>query len=243
MNDIERRPLIIEAEPEPVTIDLSKTAVIVVDMQNAFVRRGGYFDLAGIDLSATEQIIGPCKEIITAARNNGIRIIYLQMGFSQDLSDKGAPDSPGSIKSRVLAFLKQRPEMKDRLYMYGTWGAEIIEELRPRPEDIIVRKQRYDGFIGTNLDMVLRTLCIRYLVFIGTATNVCVESTIRHAFFLEYHPILVSDAVSQRGPAITQEATLFNVRSSFGWVTQSEKLLYAISRVRDSGSLPLPSLP
>ena len=128
-------------------------------------------------------------------------------------------------------MIRQRPELKDKLYIYGTWGADIIEELEPKQGDIVIRKQKYDGFIGTNLDIVLGTYGIKYLVFIGTATNICVESTLRHAFFLQYFPILVSDAVSQIGPSTTQEATIFNVRSIFGWVTTSEKLLNAIRLV------------
>ena len=82
------------------------------------------------------------------------------------------------------------------------------------------------GEIRTGVDT--KSVIIEYLVFVGTATNICVESTLRHAFSLGYFPMLVSDAVSQMGPAITQEATIFNVRSTFGWVTTSEKLLNAI---------------
>jgi ureidoacrylate peracid hydrolase len=117
------------------------------------------------------------------------------------------------------------------VYIYGTWGAEIIDELKPRAEDITIKKQRYDGFFGTNLDLTLRTLGIKYLFFIGTATNICVESTIRHAFFLDYFPILVSDAVSHLGPGITQQAAIFNIQSTFGWVTTSDNVLHAIGHI------------
>ena len=219
---------LVQAEPEPIEIDISKTAVLVVDMQNAFVHRGGYLDLVGFDISATEKIIEPCQEIVRAAREKGIKIIYLQMGYSPDLSDSGGLNSPGWHKSRGLALIHQRPELKDKLYIYGTWGASIIEELEPQQGDIVIRKQKYDGFIGTNLDIVLRTYGVKHLLFMGTATNICVESTLRHAFSLQYFPILVSDAVSQMGPSSTQEATIFNVRSTFGWITTSEKLLNAI---------------
>lgn len=219
---------LVQAEPEAIEIDVSKTAVLVVDMQNAFVRRGGYFDMIGFDISATLKIIEPCQEIVRAAREKGIKIIYLQMGYSPDLSDSGGPNSPAWHKSRGLALIRQRPELKDKLYIYGTWGANIIEELEPQQGDIVIRKQKYDGFIGTNLDIVLRTYGVKHLLFIGTATNICVESTLRHAFSLQYFPILVSDAVSQMGTSSTQEATIFNVRSTFGWVTTSENLLKAI---------------
>ena len=221
----------IQADPEPIEIDVLKTAVIVVDMQNAFVHRGGYWDLAGWDISATQKIIKPCQEIVYAARERGIKVIYLQMGCSPDLSDIGGQDSPNRRKSRGLALIGQRPELKDKLYIYGSWGADIIEELEPKQGDVVVRKQKYDGFIGTNLDIVLKTYALKYLLFVGTATNICVESTLRHAFFLQYFPILVADAVGQLGPSTTQEATIFNVQSIFGWVTTSEKLLNAIRLV------------
>lgn len=225
MSEGNERIILLEAEPEPLRIDLLKTAVIVVDMQNAFMGKGGYFDLIGVDTSAAWKIVEPCREIIRSARQKGARIIYFQMGYSLDLSDAGSPDSPGFQKSSGLNFFRKHPELKDKLYFYGTWGAEIIEELRPLEEDIVIRKQRYDGFIGTNLDVILRSLGIRYILFLGIATNVCVESTLRHAFFLDYFPILVSDAVSQKGSSVTQEATILNVQSSFGWVTTSKKIL------------------
>jgi ureidoacrylate peracid hydrolase len=171
----------ITAEPEPIQIDVLKTAVIVVDMQNAFVKRGGYFDLAGYDLSGVERIVGPCRKIITAARQKGAKIIYFQMGCSPDFSDRGPADSPYNLKAKGLRLIRERPEVKDKFYIYGLWGAEIIEELKPKSEDLVVKKQKYDGFIGTNLEIILSTFGIRYLIFVGTATNLCVESTL---FFL-----------------------------------------------------------
>ena len=232
MNKEQEIQATIAAEPEPITLDLLKTAVIVVDMQNAFVKRGGYFDLAGYDLSGVERIVGPCREIITAARQKGAKIIYFQMGCSSDFSDRGPADSPYNLKSKWLRLVRERPELKDKVYIYGTWGAEIIEELTPRSEDLVVKKQKYDGFIGTNLEIILSTFGIKYLVFVGTATNLCVESTLRHAFFLDYFPVLVSDAVSHAGASITQEATLANVKANFGWVTTSEHFVAGLENIK-----------
>jgi ureidoacrylate peracid hydrolase len=223
------REILIQTEPEPIKIDLLKTAVVVVDMQNAFVSNGGYFDLAGYDISVIQKIIPSCKKIINAAREKGSKIVYLLMGYSSDLSDAGRPDSPSRLKSRAIRMIHHHPELKEKLYIYGTWGSDIIKELEPRQGDILVKKQKHDAFIGTNLDIILKTYDIKYLVFVGTATNICVESTLRHAFFLDYFTILVSDAVAQRGPDLIQEATLYNVRSTFGWVLSSENLLGAIA--------------
>lgn len=232
MSRKESRFMTIEAEPEPIEIDLIKTAIIVVDMQNAFMSKGGYFDLIGMDISAIQKIVEPCRKIIHVAREKGARIIYLQMGYSPDLSEAGPPGSPIFHKSGGLKFFKEHPELKDKLYFYGHWGAEIIEELKPHQEDMVIKKQKYDGFIGTNLDIVLRTFGIKYLLFLGVATNVCVESTLRHAFFLDYFPILVSDAVSQKGSHVTQEATILNVQSTFGWVTDSIRFIKAVTQIK-----------
>jgi len=225
----------VKAEPQPILVDLARAALLVVDMQNAFAHKGGYFDLVGLDITPIQRIIEPCRKVIHAAHATGIKIIYLQMGCSPDLSDKGPPDSPSSIKSRVLSMMKEHPEWKDKFYIYGTWGAEIIEELKPRAGDIVVKKQKHDGFIGTNLDIILRTLGAKYLFFVGAATNICVESTLRHAFSLDYFPVLVSDAVSQMGSNITQDATILNVQSTFGWVTNAEELEHAIRSIAKEG--------
>lgn len=223
----------IQAEPEPIKIDVLKTSVIIIDMQNTFVRRGGIFDLAGFDVSATEKIIEPCQEIARAAREKGIKIIYTQMGYSPAFFGNGELDSPLWHKSRGLAMVRQRPELKDKLYIFGTWGADIIDELKPQPGDIVIQKQKHDGFIETDLDILLGTYAVKYLIFIGTATNICVESTLRHAFALDYFPVLVSDAVSPLGPASMQEAAIFNVRTIFGWVTTTNDFLQAIKSVKD----------
>src|SRR5438552_8388949 len=92
------QPTIIEATPEPITIDAPRTAVIVVDMQNDFVSKGGMFDRAGVDISMVQKTIDPTRMVLLAARNAGIRIVYLKMGFRPDLSDLGDDDSPNRVR-------------------------------------------------------------------------------------------------------------------------------------------------
>ena len=91
-----------------------------------------------------------------------------------------------------------------------------------------MQKPRYSGFWNTNLDMLLRTRGIRHLVFTGIASNVCVESTLRDAFFLEYFPVLVADASLQAGSQWVHEAVLHNVRTFFGWVTTTDEYVAAL---------------
>lgn len=213
----------LRTRPEPIQIELEKTAVIVVDMQNCFISKGGMFDLSGIDISGAQKIIQPCRNVISAAQKRGCKIIYLQHCYNPDLSDSGGKNSPNWYKELGPTFFSKHPDLKDKLNFDGTWGVNIIEDLKPQEGSIIVRKQRFSGFAGTNLDIVLRTCNVKYLVFVGIATNICVESTIRDAFSLDYFPILISDAVSQAGADFTQEATVYNVKFAFGWVTDSKE--------------------
>ena len=92
----------------------------------------------------------------------------------------------------------------------------------------MIRKTRYDGFCRTELDDYLRAQNIRYLLFTGVATNVCVESTARHAFFNEFWPILVEDAMNNSGPDFNRQATLWNFEHTLGWVTRSGEVLAAL---------------
>jgi ureidoacrylate peracid hydrolase len=118
--------IVIDADPEPLQIKLAQSVLVVVDMQNAFVRDDGYFGLAGYDLTMTRRILEPCRRLVAAARHCGVKIIYFQMGCSRDQSDIGPPDSPVHFKSRAIKLINQRPDWVDKFYFYRTWGAAII---------------------------------------------------------------------------------------------------------------------
>jgi ureidoacrylate peracid hydrolase len=212
----------INAKPEPIEVDLRRTAVIVVDMQNAFVSKGGMFDILGEDISKAEGVIENNRRIMGAARKTACKIIYLKMSYDPDYSNSGGPESPHWHKELGLITMRKKPEFWGKFVTKGSWDEEICEELRPEPGDIVVRKQRYSGFAGTNLDLILRTHGIKYCIYTGVATNVCVESTLRDGYFLDYWPIIVSDAVNHTGPSITQQATLWNIETLFGWVITTD---------------------
>lgn len=223
----------LNCKPEPIEIDLAHAAVIVVDMQNAFASRGGMLDLAGIDISGASCVAQNIRNVLDSARRAGVRIVYLQMGYKPDLSNAGGIHSPNYHKELAMHLMKSRPELKGKLLTEGTWDFAIVEELRPQAGDIVVRKARYSGFAGTTLDSQLRSRAIRYLFFLGIATNVCVESTLRDAYFLEYWPILIADAALPAGSTALHEATLYNVENFFGWTLNSNQFLGAL---RSTGS-------
>lgn len=222
-------PVLVQAEPEPLEIDLQRTAVMVIDMQNAFVSKGGMFDLWGRDMSRWHKIIEPIKKITRAARVKGCKVIYTASVYSPDLHDSGGPNSPLWYKDRGLIEYRDGPsERRDKFLIRGTWGPEIIDELKPQGTDILIEKPKFSAFFGTNLDTILKTYNIKYLIFVGTSTNVCVEASIRSASYLEYFPILISDAVMSDGPPFVQEATLYTIKLVYGWVTTTENIVKAM---------------
>ena len=205
-------------------IDLAKTAILVIDMQNAFIRDGGYFDVIGIDTQRINSIVPVCKKMIDAARVMGIKIVFLKMTESPQLPPEACETSP-RLKKRATRLSSATPRLDKNFYYKESWGHQIIDELQPQPQDIIIEKHRHDGFIDTALHPTLAAHNVNTLLFIGIATNICVESTLRHAFFLDYYAIIVSDAVSPMGGNMLQAATLANVQSTFGWVVHSSELI------------------
>src|SRR5262245_55182308 len=168
--------VILQAKPEPLDVDLARTAVIVVDMQNSFVAKGGMFDLAGFDIAGSAPAIEINRRLLAASRRAGVKVVYLAMSFKADLSDAGDPSSPAYHKELALRMMRSRPELAGKLLVDDTWDAAIIEALAPQPGERVIRKTRYDGFCRTELDAYLRAENVRYLLFTGVATNVCVES-------------------------------------------------------------------
>jgi len=239
------QPTIIEATPERITIDALRTAVIVVDMQNDFVSKGGMFDRAGVDISMVQKTIDPTRRVLLAARNAGIRIVYLKMGFRPDLSDLGDDDSPNRV--RHLHFGVGQPSRapdgrQGRFLIRDTWNTDIVAELRPQADDVVLYKHRFSGFYQTELDDILRKVAIQNLIFAGCTTNVCVDSTIRDAMFRDYRCVLLADCAGEPiGNDLARsnhDAVLLLIQTLFGWISSSDKFIEAVdtASVRSAGS-------
>ncbi len=222
--------VIIPAEPAYVTIELERTALLVIDMQNAFASKGGMLDLFGHGIANVSQIIEPIKNMIAVSRTHGIKVIYIVHALSPDLREVG-PATPYSFSKMEIETWHKKPDMRDRIILKGTWGAEIISELKPQPEDLIFEKRRFSAFASTELDMTLRTFNIKYLLFTGVTTNVCVESSLRDAYHLDYFPLLLSDCTVAPNDSLYM-ATIANVKQVFGWVTTSVNVIETIGHVK-----------
>jgi nicotinamidase-related amidase len=173
---------------DEVRVDPARTALVVVDMQNDFVKEGGSLRVA--DAEAT---IPAIQGLVELARAHGFRIVY-----SQDTHDEGDPEW------RIW------PEhARD-----GSWGWEIVEELAPAPEDTVIRKVRYDAFYGTHLDHFLRVWGVDTLIICGTVANICVHYTAASAALRWYRVVIPRDGTSALDPfdlesSLRQTAFLF----------------------------------
>lgn len=216
--------LMLSASPEEFPLSPGETALIVVDMQNAYASPGGYLDLAGFDVTGAKPVICAVAETTEIARKLGFTIVFFQNGWDAAKQEAGTPDSPNWWKSNALKTMRSRPELDGKLITRGTWDYDLVDKLKPLPGELVLGKPRYSGFCGTQLDAMLRARRIRNIVVVGVATNVCVESTIRDGYFLEYFPIMVKDATLQAGPPSLQEATIYNVETFFGWTTTVSEL-------------------
>ena len=240
------RVISVGARPGPVSLDLTRSAVLVIDMQNDFCVRGGMLDQAGVDLSAIQEAVGPTRRVVVAARAAGVSIVYLKMAHRADLSDMGGPDSPHGRRHLRLSVgdAVTAPNGRASCFLIdGTWNTEIVPELAPAPGDIVVRKHRYSGFFETDLDAQLRALRVRSLVVTGCTTSVCVESTIRDAMFRDYSCLLLEDCTGQPAfPGVSlagHEASLRVIEEVFGSVSDSETFVRAVDRpARDMTSKP-----
>lgn len=218
------------ARPEPLRLAVDQTAVVVVDMQNAYASPNGYLDLAGFDISGAKAAITAIQDVVSVARKAGVPVIFFQNGWDPNYVEAGGPGSPNWHKSNALKTMRKRPELQGKLLAKGGWDYALVDELQPRPGDIVVPKTRYSGFFNSQFDSILRARGIRNLVFCGIATNVCVESTLRDGFHLEYFGVMLEDATHQAGPDYIQKASIFNIETFFGWVSTASDFRRAFAQ-------------
>ncbi|MDQ3922847.1 MAG: cysteine hydrolase [Actinomycetota bacterium] len=183
---------------EEVRVDPAKTALIVVDMQNDFVKEGG--TLVVPDAEATVPTI---KGLLDSARESGIRVV-----FTQDTHNEGDLEW----------------EIWPEHVREGSWGWEIVEELKPLEAEVVIRKVRYDAFYGTHLDHFLRIWDVDTLIICGTVANICVHYTAASAALRWYGVIIPKDATSALDP-FDLEASLRQTSFLFaGRITTSEAI-------------------
>jgi ureidoacrylate peracid hydrolase len=191
---------------QQVRIDAQTTAILVVDMLNEFCKPGGAMVLPGY-----ERLVAPQKRVIEAGRQMGCPILFIV-------------DTHRKNVRQDREWLKRTPHCVE-----GGWGATVIDDLEPRPDDIYVVKRRYSAFFNTDLDVTLRDLKVDTVVVCGVVTNICVRSTVHDAFFLGYTVVVPEDCVAATGPR-EQASSLYDIATHFGTVSASDEVAAALLR-------------
>jgi len=230
----ERRPpheLSIPAEPQQIAFDLQHTAILVVDMQNDFCSKNGWLDYIGADYRALQQPIDPLNRALPVLREAGVPVVWLNWGNRPDRMNL----SPSvlhvyNMTGEGIGIGEPLPNNQSRLLEKGSWGAAIVSALQTEPSDIYVDKYRMSGFWDTPLDSILRNLHIHTILFAGVNLDQCVMATLQDAVNAGYDSILLEDCCATNSPAYCTDATLYNIKQCYGFVSTSTAVLEALQR-------------
>jgi nicotinamidase-related amidase len=223
------RPLALPAVPKPIAIDLARTGMVVIDMQNDFCHADGWLASIGVAIEAARAPIAPLAALLPRLRAAGVPVIWVNWGTRPDrlnlspallhvYDPSGAGTGLGDRLVRTGSAVLQA----------GSWSAQIVDELAPPDGDVHVAKHRMSGFWDTPLDAILRNLRLDTLLFGGVNLDQCVLHTLADANFLGYDTILVEDCAATTNPDFCREATLLNIRQIFGFTVSSAALLQGL---------------
>lgn len=199
-------------------VDPRRTALILVDIQNDYCASGGKYALAGKDMSMYPQMIRRTAALLEAARRTGALVVYIQ---NTNLPDYRS-DSVAYLRFKlVIRGVTPEDLPSSEHAIEGTWGQQIVDELAPRPDDLVVKKHRSSAFVDTRLDLLLRSNNIQTVLITGVVTEGCVESTARDASFKDYIVVLVEDCVGSGNPRL-HEAAMQVMRARFDIVSANQ---------------------
>jgi nicotinamidase-related amidase len=216
----------IVAEPEPIALDWSATALLIIDMQRDFMEPGGFGETLGNDVSQLARAVLPIATLLTAARDMGMLVIHTREGHLPDLSD--AP--PAKIERGAPSLRIGDPGPMGRILIRGEAGHDIIPELYPLDSEIVIDKPGKGAFYATELGDVLLKYGIENLLVCGVTTEVCVNTTVREANDRGYRCVVLADCCASYFPQF-HEIGLAMIKAQgaiFGWVSDSASALAAL---------------
>ncbi len=217
-------------QTKQLRVDLSKTACLVVDMQNDFCHPDGWLVSIGVDVTPARQAIQPLQQLLPQLRQAQVPVVWLNWGNRPDLLNISAglrhvynPSGAGVGLGDPL------PANGAPVLTQGSWAAAVVAELEAQPQDIWVDKYRMSGFWDTPLDSILRNLGKTTLLLAGVNLDQCVMATLQDANFLGYDCILIRDCSATTSPDYCAQATVYNVNQCFGFVTDSAAIATALA--------------
>jgi nicotinamidase-related amidase len=217
------------AEPEPIALDWSTTALVIIDMQRDFMEPGGFGETLGNDVSQLARAVQPIGSVLSAAREMGMLVIHTREGHLPDLSD--AP--PAKVERGAASLRIGDPGPMGRILIRGEAGHDIISELYPLDGEIVIDKPGKGAFYATGLSDVLSKYGIENLLVCGVTTEVCVNTTVREANDRGYRCVVISDGCASYFPEF-HEMGLRMIKAQggiFGWVADSAAVLKAMQAI------------
>lgn len=222
-------PLTVNDNGRSLTFDLARTGIVVIDMQNDFCHVDGWLSHIGVDVSPARAPIAPLTRLLPILRTEDVPVIWLNWGNRADRMN--LPPAVLHVydpDGRSTGIGKPLPKNGAHVLEEGSWAAKIVDELAPEEGDIAVSKYRMSGFQDTELDSILRNLNLTTLLFAGVNADQCVLCTLQDASFLGYDAILLEDCSATTSPGFCMDATLYNVRQCFGFVSTSTQMIEAL---------------
>jgi nicotinamidase-related amidase len=217
----------VPAAPGPFRFDPDRTALLVIDMQRDFVLPGGFGESLGNDVSLLAVVVPPLQRVLAAARSAGMLVIHTREGHRPDLSD--CP--PAKLARGAPSVRIGDPGPMGRILIRGEHGHDIVDELAPLAEEIVIDKPGKGSFYATELGDVLAIEEITSLIVTGVTTEVCVHTTVREANDRGFECLVLADCVGSYLPHL-HAAALEMVTAQggiFGWVGNSADVVTALA--------------
>lgn len=232
------RPISFAANPKPIQADLSRSAMLIIDMQNDFLSQDGWFATTRkADVNVLSSVIDRINDVSTAFRDAGVPIIHINWAVRPDVANL-----PANVLDKGSDCGAQ-PGYGDqigsgRVLVEGDWGAQSVPGIKVAPEDISVGKHRLTGFRDNALDQILRRLNVSTLFFSGVNLDRCVFATLADGCFNGFDAVLIEDATTTVSPPHVSEAILYLIRLLYGFTAMSGDILAAISSQNPKGVDP-----
>jgi nicotinamidase-related amidase len=217
----------VAAEPAPIDLDWSTTALLIIDMQRDFMEPGGFGETLGNDVAQLARAVAPIAAVLDAARNRDMLVVHTREGHLPDMSD--AP--PDKIERGAPSLRIGDPGPMGRILIRGEAGHDIIPALYPLDGEIIIDKPGKGAFYATELGDVLEKYGIENLLVCGVTTEVCVNTTVREANDRGYRCVVLADGCASYFPEF-HEMGLKMIKAQggiFGWVSCSAAVLEAMA--------------
>lgn len=225
-----------DAKPKPIEVDIARSALLIIDMQNDFLAAGGWFATSrDVDVSCLSNVVGQINALSGAFRKFDAPVIHVNWAVRPDVANL-----PANVLDKG-SDCGARPSYGDKIptgqvLVDGDWGSQSVPAIDVDSRDIVVGKTRLTGFRDNELDSILRRLGVTTLFFSGVNLDRCVFATLADGCFNGFDAVLVEDASTTVSPVYVTEAILYLIRLLYGFTAESKDVLAAFSKQTQIGA-------